>query len=180
MLTEKQRQYQREYYRKNRERRLAESVAYQSANRDRRAEYMRRYFAINKDKWERTEEENRRRNELRRARYAESESVRIESRRKTREWQLANPEKRKRQRLRTYGITLEQFNAIMARQGGRCAICGYSDRSNAKVFPFVDHCHGSGSVRGILCANCNNGLGHFHDSIEKLTAAIAYLKTSTG
>jgi hypothetical protein len=40
----------------------------------------------------------------------------------------------------------------------------------------VDHCHISGKVRGVLCQNCNLGLGHFHDTPEKLERAAAYLR----
>jgi hypothetical protein len=53
--------------------------------------------------------------------------------------------------------------------GGVCAICGRADPEH------VDHSHETGAVRGILCFNCNGGLGQFRDSIDALHAAAAYL-----
>ncbi|GAA3239677.1 endonuclease VII domain-containing protein [Nonomuraea helvata] len=68
-----------------------------------------------------------------------------------------------------YGITEDDFERMLARQGGLCAVC--------KVVPgtFVDHSHETGQVRGILCFNCNNGLGHFGDSLVLLESAALYL-----
>jgi hypothetical protein len=68
-----------------------------------------------------------------------------------------------------YGITDEDYDAMAEAQGYRCAIC----ESDA---PFVvDHCHQTGRVRGLLCHNCNVGLGHFKDNPQILTAALQYL-----
>jgi hypothetical protein len=68
-----------------------------------------------------------------------------------------------------YGIGSDEFDELVRQQGGVCAICG---RENPE---HVDHDHATGDVRGILCFNCNGGLGQFHDSIEFLEAAAAYL-----
>ncbi|MEV4115852.1 endonuclease VII domain-containing protein [Nonomuraea sp. NPDC049695] len=70
---------------------------------------------------------------------------------------------------RRYGITEDDFERMLARQGGLCAIC--------KVVPgtFVDHSHETGQVRGVLCFNCNNGLGHFGDNLVLLELAALYL-----
>ena len=59
----------------------------------------------------------------------------------------------------------------MREQGGVCAICGRPDPEH------VDHSHETGAVRGILCFNCNGGLGQFRDSIDALLAAATYLET---
>jgi hypothetical protein len=71
---------------------------------------------------------------------------------------------------RRYGLTQEDFEALLAWQGGVCAICGAPDPEH------VDHDHEFGNVRGILCFNCNGGLGQFKDNEQSLARAIEYLK----
>ena len=68
-----------------------------------------------------------------------------------------------------YGIGADEFDELVRQQGGVCAICGRPDPEH------VDHSHETGAVRGILCFNCNGGLGQFRDSIDALRAAAAYL-----
>jgi hypothetical protein len=68
-----------------------------------------------------------------------------------------------------YGIGADEFDELVRKQCGVCAICG---RENPE---HVDHDHETGAVRGILCFNCNGGLGQFRDSIDSLLAAAAYL-----
>jgi hypothetical protein len=69
-----------------------------------------------------------------------------------------------------YGIGADEFDRRVAQQGGVCAICG-------KVEPeHVDHSHDTGEVRGILCFNCNGGLGQFRDSTDALRNAARYLE----
>jgi hypothetical protein len=71
---------------------------------------------------------------------------------------------------RRYGIGADDFDALVAEQGGVCAICGKEAPEH------VDHSHDSGDVRGILCFNCNGGLGQFKDSVDALVNAAAYLE----
>jgi Recombination endonuclease VII len=71
---------------------------------------------------------------------------------------------------RRYGIGADEFDDLVVRQGGVCAICGRPDPEH------VDHDHESGAVRGILCFNCNGGLGQFRDSIDALRSAASYLE----
>jgi hypothetical protein len=75
-----------------------------------------------------------------------------------------------------YGISLEQFRQMLDVQGGKCAICkvGHPGGDAGRRWN-VDHCHSTGKVRGLLCANCNHGLGKFQDDPEILRQAIAYL-----
>ena len=71
---------------------------------------------------------------------------------------------------REYGITLEQYNQMLAAQGGGCAICGSEPHEKKRLV--VDHCHSSGRVRALLCGPCNTQLGAY----EKLRhLAVAYL-----
>jgi len=98
----------------------------------------------------------------------------------TQEWAAAHPSewenhKRKSMLKRKYGITPEDFDAMLAAQGGVCAVCGTSGIDSRGFRPHIDHCHRSGRVRGILCGPCNRGLGSFRDSPEVLRGALAYL-----
>lgn len=71
---------------------------------------------------------------------------------------------------RRYDLPLATYEAMLVDQGGCCAIC-----EKTMAPPCVDHCHESGLVRGLLCANCNLGLGHLRDDAALLVAAIGYL-----
>lgn len=75
--------------------------------------------------------------------------------------------------LKTYGITVADFEVMLIRQGGVCAVCsgGPGDREW-----HVDHCHDSNRVRGILCAKCNMGIGLLGESASQLRAAADYLE----
>lgn len=75
--------------------------------------------------------------------------------------------------LRRYGITQEDYETLLEKQGGACAIC--SNPPTEKHF-CVDHCHESGKVRGLLCRHCNAGIGQLKDSVELVAKALEYLK----
>lgn len=78
-------------------------------------------------------------------------------------------------KLRTvYGLTDAEYEAMLVAQNGGCAICGGVNPSGKKLA--VDHCHGGGKVRGLLCSRCNTCLGLARDRVEVLEAAIAYLR----
>lgn len=74
---------------------------------------------------------------------------------------------------RQYAITEEQYLAIFKKQEGRCAICNCHQHYQRLA---VDHDHKTGMVRGLLCTNCNRGLGRFFDSAIRLAAAANYIK----
>lgn len=82
---------------------------------------------------------------------------------------------------RTYGITLADYQAMLERQGGGCGICGgQPDKGKGAVkgrFD-VDHCHGTGKVRGLLCSGCNRGIGYLGDTPVRVRAALEYLLNS--
>ena len=76
---------------------------------------------------------------------------------------------------KTYGITAEEYDALLERQGGRCAICRARPRS---IRLAVDHDHKSGAVRGLLCSRCNHDLmGAAWDSLAVAVALWHYLNT---
>lgn len=87
-----------------------------------------------------------------------------------------DPRKRRQARLARYGLTEGTFDALLAAQDGKCAICGRSDSGTDLHDSFnIDHDHKTGAVRGLLCQPCNQGLGAFTDNPESLAAAIRYL-----
>lgn len=78
-----------------------------------------------------------------------------------------------------YGLTLDDYNRMLAEQNGVCAICKQPERATIKgggLRPLaVDHCHKTGKVRGLLCMHCNQALGKFNDNPGILASAISYL-----
>jgi len=75
-----------------------------------------------------------------------------------------------------YGVSPEQYAAMLEAQGGQCAICDSDQWPGKGNSPHVDHEHATGKVRGLLCTNCNNGLGNFGDDPARLRAAADYLE----
>jgi hypothetical protein len=75
-----------------------------------------------------------------------------------------------------YGLSTADYNAMLRRQNGACAIC----RQKSAERLCVDHCHKTNRVRGLLCRKCNTGLGCFGDDPERIEAAIAYLQARGG
>lgn len=75
--------------------------------------------------------------------------------------------------LRGFGITVDEFEAMLIAQGGRCAICARP--MDHQKEPMIDHCHATQRVRGLLCISCNFGLGRFRDNPEFLRNAVRYL-----
>lgn len=76
--------------------------------------------------------------------------------------------------VKFYGVTIERFDAMLAAQGGACAIC-HSPPVGKKQLG-VDHCHETGRVRALLCSSCNVGMGSLKDDPGLLRAAADYLE----
>lgn len=74
-----------------------------------------------------------------------------------------------------YGMTVAEFEEMERAQGGVCAICGRPETTRRLKRLSVDHDHDSGRVRGLLCNQCNTGIGLMGDDPDRLTAAAAYL-----
>jgi hypothetical protein len=74
-----------------------------------------------------------------------------------------------------YGLTVEEFDRMLAEQGNGCAICGRSDADSRGGRLHVDHCHATGRVRGLLCSACNTAIGKLNDDPELLGRAREYL-----
>lgn len=82
------------------------------------------------------------------------------------------PKRREYMLKKLYGMTNEQFDALLFSQCGRCAICG--DVFGEDV-PHVDHDHETNVVRGLLCGKCNTALGSFREDRNVLLNAITYI-----
>ena len=64
---------------------------------------------------------------------------------------------------------------MLEKQNNKCAICK-KDRNIFKKRLCVDHCHSTGKIRGLLCTNCNQGIGHLKDDLNIIKSAIRYLE----
>ena len=84
---------------------------------------------------------------------------------------------RNRDLRRLYNIGIEEYEKLLAEQGGHCAVCEATQpggRHATQHFP-VDHCHTTGEVRGLLCHNCNTALGLLKDDPSRIANLITYL-----
>lgn len=82
---------------------------------------------------------------------------------------------------RQYGLSRDDYDRMLAEQGGKCAICARPEtakhpRSGEPRSLAIDHCHTGGHVRALLCSKCNTGIGSFEDDPARLRAAIEYLE----
>jgi Recombination endonuclease VII len=83
-------------------------------------------------------------------------------------WKRAN---QKRIRVQQYGLTVSEFDSMPK----VCQICGSHEGERIHI----DHCHDTGRFRGLLCKNCNCGLGMFNDNTELLALALRYLNSNS-
>lgn len=92
-----------------------------------------------------------------------------------RKWDAANPDRIKHYHLKYhYGLSLKEYQAMLEQQQGCCAACLEPFQEDEK--PYVDHCHTTKVVRGLIHMMCNTGLGHSGDSPEKLRRWADYLE----
>jgi hypothetical protein len=188
----------REYNELNRERRLAAGKAWRASHPG----YMKEWQATHPESADKKRERARARYAANRteilakaAKYREEH--REEVRARTREWNKLNAGRvreyqrkysfteagrrrlRKNQhesKCRKYGLSPEKYAEMALAQGGVCAICGAGTTEKRPKLS-IDHDHDTGVVRGLLCNNCNIGIGHFFDDKERLVKAIAYLES---
>lgn len=173
-MDEKRKQYMKDYWEKNREKLLAKQ---RERNKVHYAENPEKYAAKGKA-WKEANPERMR--ELQKKHQQENRET-INQR--SSDWYQANKPRAasqsRQQKLKRYGLTSEQYQALLAQQNGGCAICQATQGLESKNHPlYVDHDHQTGQVRGLLCQRCNAGLGMFKDSLELVTGAAAYLTKS--
>ena len=98
-----------------------------------------------------------------------------------REYRKRNPHIMKSIDLKKrFGISLKEYQVLLENQNHVCAICSQPEqsidhRTKKPRALAVDHCHTTGKIRGLLCSDCNTGLGLFQDSKIFLMNAIKYL-----
>ncbi len=171
------REKRQKWYAEHKEEKAASDKAYRERNREAYSESRRQYRKANAEQIK-AYFRNRTLND---PEYAERK------RKTSRQWEIANPEKklarsraynakhRYRNHLRYhYGLTLEMYNAMVAAQGGRCAICNGEPTGRRKKL-LVDHNHATGKVRQLLCYKCNLIVGVFETSFDLIAKASEYI-----
>ena len=94
-----------------------------------------------------------------------------------REWRKRNPDLARNHNLKKmFGLTLDRYNELLAAQGGVCSICEEPEQAERYKYLSVDHCHTTGKIRGLLCSNCNRGLGLFRENRKAFLNAAAYIE----
>lgn len=139
---------------------------YREQNAERVRENARLYYKKNAD-------EIKAKAKAKRAQNPES------SRRAVKKWQEQNPEKHRRSYKnwhlkKKYGVTIEQYEAMLLQQGGVCAICKKPPVEG--VCLSVDHNHQTGEVRGLLHSSCNLGIGNFEEDPQLMRNAADYIE----
>ena len=105
----------------------------------------------------------------------ETKKYLIETAEIRKEYREAHKKEAKSRNLKkNYNITLEQYDELYNKQEGKCAICG-EHQSKLKQKLGIDHNHITKKVRGLLCFNCNMGLGYYKESVERLNNAAKFL-----
>lgn len=174
MTSEAKKAYTRAYYEKNKDALLVKQrIRNQKNYQAKPAEYAARgkaWRAANPERMRELQENHR---------IANGEVLIARSR----EWYAANKPRAaaqaRAQKLKSYGLDEAQYQAMLAEQDGKCAICGSQHGLASRAYPlYVDHCHSTGQVRGLLCQRCNAGLGMFRDQLELVNKAALYLSRS--
>lgn len=104
--------------------------------------------------------------------------------------QLGSEYFREKHLIKTYGISLEEYNVLLQKQNGVCAICKKPETRKAgrnrkdidtvvtgENYLHVDHCHKTGKIRGLLCSACNQALGLLEEDASRITSLLDYIKT---
>jgi hypothetical protein len=152
------------------------------ARREKRPPYNKKYYEDNRERMILRAREYRKNNpEKVAASQKEYDAAHRQERAAlSRKWSKAHPEKvkvwnRQRALKNKYGITTDEYDAFYKSQDGKCAICGCIKPEPEKCFA-VDHNHNTGNIRGLLCSNCNTGIGMLQDNSDLLRIAADYLE----
>jgi len=126
-------------------------------------EYQKKYYLKNKERLL----------EYRKNFYNDNREVAIE---RSKTWAENNKRQRKHNVLKsTYNITIDDFEKMLEDQDYKCYCCAV-EHSELKNGLYVDHCHNTNKVRGLLCSTCNLAIGYAKDNIKTLQNMIKYLE----
>lgn len=76
--------------------------------------------------------------------------------------------------MKDLGLSMEDYQAMLAEQEGKCAICGEVESGRFSRLA-IDHDHATGEVRGLLCGRCNKAIGLLRDSTMIVSSVLNYL-----
>ena len=110
--------------------------------------------------------------------FRRSQCCACETARKREADKRTKEQRREQSLLRKYGLDLTHIEALLQLQKGRCGICGATEPGGRYQRWNVDHCHDTGKVRGLLCWDCNVGIGKLKDDANLLRRAIQWLEQS--
>lgn len=99
------------------------------------------------------------------------------------EWSRRTNSARKGNLKSKYGLTLEQYDILVQKQQGVCAICKLPEKAiqRGKICSLsVDHCHRTGRVRALLCNNCNTSLGLLKENVDIVSSLYQYIIKNNG
>ena len=172
---EKARAYHREYARKHRASDPQVGIRASESTQRWRAKNPEKVRAGDRSWRERNPEKVRAKEQRRKSDPLQHEKQLVRVRAHQKKYREDHPDAVLNTKLRAaYGITGQQRLALEMNQQGCCAICRKSAEMEGKRLS-IDHCHESSLVRGLLCTNCNNGLGRFKHDVALLQRAVAYL-----
>jgi len=166
---QKKREYDAKYSKLNRDAINKKAREWKKKNKDKVSESGKRYRTKNAEAIKQRYKDNYHDISARGKKYYENNKDRI--REKAGAYYKKNRKKVLLQNLfNRYNITEDEYHALLKKQGEKCGICSVS-----QVTLCVDHCHATGVVRGLLCGNCNKGIGFLKDDMILLESAKKYL-----
>ena len=168
-----------EFKRTEQEKARVRIAAWLEANREHHTNYCRAYYKVNK---ERINARNKAYflahiEQARASHQAYYRAHKTQILNQQHDYNQAHPELIHKRTLKiSFNLTPDDYDNLLKRQNGRCAICGATRPGHKRRYFSIDHDHETGKIRGLLCGYCNPGLGHFKDDVTLLRKAVTYLE----